>query len=47
MSHERKKYSDKPIQRAWRPSELKLIWDFAQHDFVRFLAMLVWLDGLE
>lgn len=37
---------EKPLARMWLPSELQLIWDFAQHDFARFIALLFWIDGL-
>ena len=43
----KKQMKGKPLQRKWKASELKLIWDFAQHDFDRFIRMLVWLDGLK
>ena len=38
---------ERAIQRGWKPSELFTIWDFCQHGFVRFIKMLIWMDGLK
>jgi hypothetical protein len=43
----RRPSGEKAIQRAWKPSELSGLWDFCQHDFARFLKLLVWLDQLK
>ncbi len=37
----------KAIQRAWTPEELRVLWTFCQHDFERFLKLLVFIDGLK
>ncbi len=41
------KRSERYIRRAWTPTQLNEIWEFCQHDFARFLKMLVWLDKLK
>lgn len=32
------------IERDWDVDDLRDVWDFAQHDFERFLAMLIWFE---
>ena len=34
------------IQRRYTPDDLRSLWDFCQHDFERFLELLVWLETL-
>ena len=35
------------IQRRYSVDELRDLWRFCSRDFERFLALLVWIDGLE
>ena len=34
-----------PLIRKWTPNQLYELWDFAQHDFPRFIRLVVWLDS--
>jgi len=35
------------FKREWRPDDIRDMWDFAQHDFERFLKLLMWMDDLD
>jgi hypothetical protein len=34
------------IQRSYNLDDLRELWSFCQHDFERFLALIMWLETL-
>jgi hypothetical protein len=32
------------LERCWKEDDLRAVWDFCQHDFDRFIALLGWIE---